>query len=82
MLVADAPAVAGRLLRGEGDMVPGRAPRRREEIAAPWPFRAGIRSIPVAERRGRPPVGVAEQVLSAVEDLGIAARTRRRPGRR
>lgn len=76
MLVVDASAVAGWLLPDEGGTDPAALLSGGEDVAAPWLFWAEIRNIlVVAERRGRLPAGVAEQALSAVEDLGIALDT-------
>lgn len=76
MLVVDASAVAGWLLPDEDAADPASLLGPEERVAAPWLLWAELRNIlVVSERRGRLPAGFVEQVVAAVEDLGIALDT-------
>jgi predicted nucleic acid-binding protein len=76
MLVVDASAVAGWLLPDEGSRDPAAILAGEEALAAPWLLWAELRNILVVnERRGRLPAGLAEQLVEAVEGLGIALDT-------
>lgn len=73
MLVIDSSVILGALLpdEGEGDLDALFEPY--EEVLAPWLLWAEVRNILiVAERRGRLSTGLAEDILEAVHDLGIA----------
>ena len=69
-LVVDASLIAGLLLPDEAGIDPRAL--ESEDLVAPWLFWAEIRNILIVnERRGRLPEGFAEQMLDAVEALGI-----------
>ena len=74
-LVVDASLLAGLLLPDEQGTDP--AAFASEDLAAPWLLWAELRNILVVnERRGRLAPGLAEQMLDAVEALGIRLDTR------
>lgn len=75
-LVVDASAVAGWLLPDErGQDLAGLA-AAHPEFHAPWLLWAELRNILIVnERRGRLPPGLADQVIEAVEGLGIVLDT-------
>lgn len=76
MLVIDASALVGWVMPDEtGIDLPALA-AEHEDIVAPWLLWAELRNILiVSERRGRIPVGSAEQITDAVDAFGIALDT-------
>lgn len=77
MLVIDASALVGWVMPDEAGVDLATLAARHAEIAAPWLLWAELRNILiVSERRGRLPVGMAEQIVDAVEALGITLDTR------
>lgn len=75
-LVVDASAVAGWLLPDEEGPDLAALVAAHAEFAAPWLLWAELRNILiVTERRGRLPLGLADQMIEAVEGLGIVLDT-------
>lgn len=76
MVVIDASALVGWLMPDEhGIDLPALAVQH-EEILAPWLLWAELRNIlVVSERRGRIPLGAAEQITDAVDAFGITLDT-------
>ena len=73
MLVIDSSVVLGALLPDEAGDDLGALLERYDEVLAPWLLWAEVRNILVtAERRGRLAAGFAEDILEALDDLGIA----------
>lgn len=71
-LVVDASAVAGWLMPDETGLDLAGLAGRFQEFCAPWLLWAELRNILiVAERRGRLRAGLADQMIEAVEGLGI-----------
>ncbi len=71
-LVVDASAVAGWLLPDETGHDLAELIAAHSDFCAPWLLWAEFRNILiVSERRGRLPQGMAEQLIEAVEGLGI-----------
>lgn len=71
-LVVDASAVAGWLLPDETGLDLRRLAAAHAVFCAPWLLWAEFRNILIVnERRGRLPQGMAEQLIEAVEGLGI-----------
>jgi predicted nucleic acid-binding protein len=71
-LVVDASAVAGWLLPDEAGHDLPRLVATHATFCAPWLLWAEFRNILiVTERRGRLPQGMADQLIEAVEGLGI-----------
>ena len=71
-LVVDASAMAGWLLPDEAGPDLTATLAAADEIAAPWLLWAELRNILiVCERRGRIPAGLADEILEAVEGLGL-----------
>lgn len=71
-LVIDASALAGCLLPDEAGMDLGELIATHDTILSPWLLWAELRNILiVTERRGRLPLGVADQLLEAVDGLQI-----------
>lgn len=76
MLVIDASALVGWLMPDESGIDLPALAAEHENIVAPWLLWAELRNILVAsERRGRIPLGAAEQITDAVDALGIALDT-------
>jgi len=75
-LVVDASAMAGWLLPDETGPGLADAFTADADICAPWLLWAEFRNILiVSERRGRLPQGMADELIEAVEGLGIALDT-------
>lgn len=75
-LVVDASAVAGWLLPDEEGPDLAALVAAHAAFAAPWLLWAELRNILiVTERRGRLPLGLADQMIEAVEGLGIVLDT-------
>lgn len=75
-LVVDASAVAGWLLPDEAGQDLPALLAAHAEFCAPWLLWAEFRNILIVnERRGRLPPGMADQLIEAVEGLGIALDT-------
>jgi predicted nucleic acid-binding protein len=75
-LVVDASAVAGWLLPDETGQDLSALLTAHSEICAPWLLWAEFRNILIeTERRGRLPQGMADQLIEAVDGLGIALDT-------
>ncbi|ABA81580.1 PIN domain-containing protein [Rhodobacter sphaeroides] len=71
-LVVDASAVAGWLLPDENGPDLAALVATHADFLAPWLLWAELRNILiVTERRGRLPQGLADQLIEAVEGLGI-----------
>ena len=71
-LVVDASAVAGWLLPDETGHDLAHLLDAHSEFCAPWLLWAEFRNILiVSERRGRLPNGMADQLIEAVDELGI-----------
>lgn len=76
MLVIDASALVGWLMPDESGIDLPALAAEHEDIVAPWLLWAELRNIlVVSERRGRIPLGAAEQITDAVDALGIALDT-------
>lgn len=76
MLVIDASALVGWLMPDESGIDLAVLAAEHEDIMAPWLLWAELRNIlVVSERRGRIPLGVAEQITDAVDAFGIALDT-------
>ena len=72
MLVIDASALVGWLMPDESGIDLPALAAEHEDIMAPWLLWAELRNIlVVSERRGRIPLGVAEQITDAVDAFGI-----------
>lgn len=72
MLVIDASALVGWLMPDESGIDLPALAAEHEDIVAPWLLWAELRNILiVSERRGRIPLGSAEQITDAVDALGI-----------
>lgn len=75
-LVVDASAVAGWLLPDDTDPDLAELVADHADFTAPWLLWAELRNILiVTERRGRLPPGLADQLIEAVEGLGITLDT-------
>ena len=73
MLVIDSSVILGALLPDEAGDELGALLECYDEVLAPWLLWAEIRNIlVVAERRGRLAAGFAEEILEALDDLGVA----------
>ena len=76
MLVIDASALVGWLMPDESGIDLPALAAEHEDIVAPWLLWAELRNIlVVSERRGRIPLGAAEQITDAVDALGIVLDT-------
>ena len=76
MLVIDASVLVGWVMSDETGMDLPALAAKHEDIVAPWLLWAELRNILiVSERRGRIPIGSAEQITDAVDALGIALDT-------
>ena len=76
MLVVDVSAVAGWLLPDEMGLDLSTLAATHEVFCAPWLLWAEFRNILIVnERRGRLPQGMADQLIEAVDALGIVLDT-------
>lgn len=76
MLVIDASALVGWLMPDENGIDLPALAAEHEDILAPWLLWAELRNIlVVSERRGRIPLGAADQITDAVDALGIVLDT-------
>lgn len=76
ILVVDASAVAGWLMPDEAGQDLAELAARYDSFAAPFLLRSELRNILiVGERRGRLPQGLPEQLIEAIDGLGIALDT-------
>lgn len=72
MLVVDASALIAWVMPDEIGIDLNAMLAGDEEILAPWLLWVELRNILlVSERRGRLPAGVADQIVEAIEELGI-----------
>ncbi|WP_230312596.1 type II toxin-antitoxin system VapC family toxin [Paracoccus lichenicola] len=72
MLVLDASALVGWVMPDERGINLPELAALHADIVAPWLLWAELRNILIVnERRGRIPPGTAEQIIDAVEALGI-----------
>lgn len=75
-LVVDASAVAGWLMPDEAGQDLASLAARYDSFAAPFLLWSELRNILiVGERRGRLPKGIPEQLIEAVDGLGIVLDT-------
>ena len=71
-LIVDASALIGWVMPDETGLDLGAALAEEDALIAPWLLWVELRNILlVSERRGRLSVGMAEQIVEAVEELNI-----------
>ncbi|MFV0303231.1 MAG: type II toxin-antitoxin system VapC family toxin [Paracoccus sp. (in: a-proteobacteria)] len=72
MLIIDASALIGWLMPDESGPDLASAMAGQDDVLAPWLLWVELRNILlVSERRGRLPAGMTEQIVEAIDDLGI-----------